>query len=100
MCFCFVFDHAFKAAINKNMEVHLSCWTEAFVYLKYLAASRGRHLAIGFRGLGNRACYAWLDAGWMLAGCSLDADLMLAGCWFDAGWMLAGCWLDAGWMLA
>jgi hypothetical protein len=65
----------------------------------YIQLLRDRHLAIGFRGLGNRACYAWFDAGWMLAGCWLDAGLMLAGCWLDAGWMLAGCWLDAGWML-
>jgi hypothetical protein len=66
----------------------------------YLAASRDRHLAIGFRSLGNRVCDAWLDAGWMLARCWLDAGLMLAGCWFDAGWILAGYWLDAGSMLA
>jgi hypothetical protein len=65
-----------------------------------LAASRDRHLAIGFRSFGNRVCYAWLDVGWMLAGCWLDAGLMLAGCWLDAGSMLAGCRLDAGWMPA
>ena len=53
----------------------------------YLAASRDRHPVIGFRGLGNRACYAWFDAGWMLDGCWLDAGLMLAGCWLDAGWL-------------
>jgi hypothetical protein len=46
-----------------------------YMYI-YLAASRDRHLAIGFRGLGTRVCYAWLDAGWMLA-----------GCWLKAGWM-------------
>ena len=57
------------------------------MYYSYLAASRDRHLAIGFRGLGNRACYAWLDAGWMLAGCWLDAGLMLAGCWLDTEWL-------------
>jgi hypothetical protein len=29
-------------------------------HIQYLAASRDRHLAIGFRCLGNRVCYAWL----------------------------------------
>jgi hypothetical protein len=28
----------------------------------YIAASRGRRLAIGFRGLGNRVCFACLGA--------------------------------------
>jgi hypothetical protein len=37
---------------------------ELVVSLIYLAASRDRRLAIGFRGLGNRVCYAWLGAVW------------------------------------
>jgi hypothetical protein len=41
---------------------------------QYWAASRDRHLAIGLRGLGNIACYAWLDAGWTLAGWWMDAS--------------------------
>jgi hypothetical protein len=71
-----------------RMRIHTTAWigTRVLAYLHfhayayvgsnvciYLAASRDRHLAIRCGGLGNRLCYAWLDAGL---------------CKFRTGWML------------
>jgi hypothetical protein len=73
--------HVGMCLLLSHLSVYDDLASDAYVYIFmviYLAASRDRHLAIGFRGLGIRVCYAWLDDGWMLA-----------ECWLNAGWMRA-----------